>query len=124
MKIIELLTLIAKGEEVPKKIKWRNKKYILRSDLEWYILENGNFDDSLPIRVIFLNDEVEIIEEKEIEKKIEKKIEKIIISMDDVSMPYVTNNKYQKLSYSEVDLLFASKINELIDIINDMRDKE
>ena len=43
MKIIELLNKIANGEEVPKKIKWRNKKYILRSDLEWYILENGNF---------------------------------------------------------------------------------
>ena len=56
--------------------------------------------------------------------KEEKKIEKIIISMDDDSMPYVTNNKYQKLSYSDVDLLFASKINELIDEINDMRDKE
>lgn len=58
------------------------------------------------------------------EKEIEKKIEKIIISMDDDSMPYVTNNKYQKLSYSEVDLLFASKINGLIEVINDMRDKE
>ena len=35
------------------------------------------------------------------------------------------NNKYQKISYSEVDLLFASKINELIDEINKLkRDKE
>ena len=103
MKIIELLTLIAKGEEVPKKIKWRNKKYILRSDLEWYILENGNFDDSLPIRVIFLNDEVEIIEE-------EKKIEKI---------DFRTLN-----TQKEKNRVMKDTINQLIDVINDMRDKE
>ena len=99
MKVIDLLVKISKGEEVPKKIKWRNKKYILRSDLEWYILENGNFDDSLPIRVIFLNDEEEIIEE---EKEIEK---------------FDTNK------FHDIDEL-VYKINYLIDVINDMRDKE
>ena len=126
MKIIELLTLIAKGEEVPKKIKYDDDIYIHVDNYCYYCQEtNEILSQNIYAEFSRLNDEVEIIEEeKEIEKKIEKKIEKIIISMDDVSMPYVTNNKYQRLSYSEVDLLFASKINELIDVINDMRDKE
>lgn len=126
MKIIDLLNKIANGEEVPKKIKYDDDIYIHVDNYCYYCQEtNEILSQNIYAEFSRLNDEVEIIEEeKEIEKKIEKKIEKIIISMDDVSMPYVTNNKYQRLSYSEVDLLFASKINELIDVINDMRDKE
>lgn len=116
MKIIDLLVRINNDEEIPKKIRYEHE--IFTFDNKTYVSEDGEdlFCDSYN----WFNDmniEVEIIEE-------EKKIEKIIISMDDTSMPYVTNNKYQKLSYSDVDLLFASKINELIDVINDMRDKE
>ena len=123
--IYELLGLIKEGK-APNKIKYgnaiykkhkRNYKAIDTPDL--YLFDFDFFE------CCRLDDEIEVIEEIiEEEKEIEKKIEKIIISMDDTSMPYVTNNKYQKLSYSEVDLLFASKINELIDVINDMRDKE
>ena len=125
MKIIDLLNKIAKGEEVPKKIKYNGVIYNKDNDgdIDYYFGED--FNSRLLLGKLIdtneLRDIVEIIEE---EKEIEKKIEKIIISMDDTSMPYVTNNKYQKLSYSEVDLLFVSKINELIDVINDMRDKE
>ena len=160
MKIIDLLNKIAKGEEVPKKIKYTwfyEWSYDNTRDEYCYMQKNGDRFDSDWLIESILTDEIEIIEEEKeipiynidnmkiagekawevyrrlyegfkkgwnapIEK--EKEIEKIIISMDDDSMPYVTNNKYQKLSYSEVDLLFASKINELIDLINDMRDKE
>ena len=100
MKVIDLLVKISKGEEVPKKIKWRNNKYILRSDLEWYILENGNFDDSLPIRVVFLNDEVIVIEE---EKEIEK-------------LKYKSTN-----SHIEDTKEIIKKVNELIDVINELK---
>ena len=115
--IYELLGLIKEGK-APKKIDYYGDIYVFAGDdyslnderERWFITQ---YDYVL---AKFMQEEVEVIEEKEIEK--------IIISMDDDSMPYVTNNKYQKLSYSEVDLLFASKINELIDVINDMRDKE
>ena len=121
MKIIDLLVKISKGEEVPKKIKYDDDIY-MHVDNYCYFCEETNEILSQNIYAEFsrLNDEVIVIEE---EKEIEKKIKKIIISMDDYNMPYVTNNKYQKLSYSKVDLLFAGKINELIDVINDTRDK-
>ena len=86
-----------------KKIKWKNKIYIKRSDVEWYILDNGNFDDLLPIRVIFLNDEVEIIEDKKIEK-LENKID----------------TTFENATYSERMRLteIINKINEIIDYLN------
>lgn len=65
IKVINLLNMISKGEEVPKKIKYRNKIYIKRSDCYWYILENGTFDDELFVRIDCLNDEVEIISDEE-----------------------------------------------------------
>lgn len=65
IKIIDLLNLIANGEEVPKKIKYRNKIYIKRSDCYWYILENGTFDDELFVRIDCLTNEVEIINDEE-----------------------------------------------------------
>lgn len=121
IKIIDLLNMISKGEEVPRKFTYNGYlwEYDIKNKMWFYYFgegKNHRFDKLFYLNMC-LNDEVEIIEE-------EKKIEKIIISMDDTSMPYVTNNKYQKLSYSNVDLLFASKINELIDVIKDMRDKE
>jgi hypothetical protein len=126
MKVIDLLIKISNGEEVPNKIKYRDEIWVYDNRNQDYLKQYKDDSDMFGyffcnLRTLdFINDEVEIIEEK----KIEKKIEKIIISMDDNSLPYVTNNKYQKLSYSEVDLLFASKINELIDVINEMRDNE
>lgn len=64
-----------------------------------------------------LDKEVEIIEEP-------KTIEKILISMDDNSMSFVGNNQYKRLSYSEIDLMMATKINELIDEINNLKEKK
>lgn len=98
IRVIDLLVKTANKEEVPNKIKWKNKIYIKRSDVEWYILDNGHFDDLLPIRVIFLNDEIEIIEEP-------KKIEKL---------------NYQDEAYvdSAIEGIFFRKMNEIIDYIN------
>lgn len=58
--------------------------------------------------------EIEIIEE-------DKKIEKIKILIDDINTEYVANDKGEKLSYSKSDLMFADRINELIDEINKLK---
>lgn len=102
MKIIELLTLMAKGEKVPKKIKYAGEIFSFND--RTYVSEDGEnlFSDMYN----WLNDlsiKVEIIEE-------EKEIEKI------KELPIKLFHNKQKI--------LANKLNELIDVINDMRDKE
>lgn len=106
MKVIDLLVKISKGEEVPKKIKFNEEIYKfneLYDDYEGlyggdWLLHNHN--DNLKC---FLNDEVEIIEE-------EKAIEKI--------------KGIDTRETRDCIIKFQEKFNELIDVINDMRDKE
>ena len=119
IKIIELLTKIANGEEIPKKIKFKNIiwEYCKNGSTKDYINDyNGCLMEFIPINKVGLNDSVEIIEEP-------KKIEKILISMDDNNMSFVGNSQYKHLSYSEIDLMMATKINELIDEINNLKEK-
>ena len=73
IKIIDLLNMISKGEEVPKKIKYNHTEYIYREITKQYYIKGcmGTYDSSLRYELTSfnrLNDEVEIIEE---EKKIE-----------------------------------------------------
>ena len=105
MKIIELLTLIAKGEEVPKKIKYDDDIYIHVDNYCYYCQEtNEILSQNIYAEFSRLNDEVEIIEE---EKEIEKcKSYDNFEGIDD----YIEHLKDQ--------------IDNLIDVINDMRDKE
>lgn len=72
MKVIDLLNKIAKGEEVPDKIKYKGTTYEKDNDgdIDFYIGENFNgtlFLEELD-NTNELNDEIEIIEEKEIEE--------------------------------------------------------
>lgn len=106
MKIIELLTLIAKGEEPPQKIKFENYIYVWRDYQKDYFCKQINHSlESIIGEYLFnsLNDEVEIIEE-------EKEIEKI---------DFRTLN-----TQKEKNRVMKDTINQLIDVINDMRDKE
>jgi len=75
IKIIDLLNMISKGEEVPKKIKYENDIYI-QVDNYCYFCEETNEILSQNIYAEFnrLNDEVEIIEE---DKKITEEKDKI-----------------------------------------------
>ena len=118
MKIIDLLVKISQGERMPKKIKYEGyvweydkvAKDYYRNDIdEEYIYL---FQDLFKKKTgFFINNEVEIIEEP-------KKIEKIKILIDEINMEYVANDKGEKLSYSESDLIFADRINKLIEKIN------
>ena len=101
MKIIDLLNLIAKGEEVPKKIKFKGEEYMFYGIN--YTTPSEHKALHRRIELNNLNDEVIVIEE-------EKEIEKI------KELPIKLFHNKQKI--------LTNKLNELIDIINDMRDKE
>ena len=113
MKVIELLTKIANGEEVPL-IKYKDKI------LHWN-KEKDRFEDKDGMNTLYemdfseLNDEVEVIEE-------DKKIRKITLLGEEVKLGLVsnwlkdsTNNEEKIASCIECN---AMKINEIIDYIN------
>lgn len=124
----ELLGLVKDGK-APKKIKFRNEIYEYINNIEDSIIDYEGIEKETGERFYLsshigknyisdiFTDEVEIIEET-------KTIEKILISMDDNSMPFVGNSQYKRLSYSETDLMMATKINELIDEINNLKDND
>ena len=110
MKIIDLLNRIANGEEVPRKIEYRDKKFVYDKDNQLYIVENYNEYNDLLMELsnhkgTDLNYEVEIIEE---EKKIPEKFKVHSLGDKDengnfVSSPFPTDKE------------FMNKINEIID---------
>ena len=118
MKVIDLLVRIANGEEVPKKIKWNNRKYRYIKDYNDYSYDNAYclFSDDIQKNkgiLEHLNDEVEIIEE-------DKKIEKLKDLNTDY---YVKECFYETLSKEEVTLdiqTLKHKLNEIIDKLNEV----
>lgn len=116
MKIIDLLNKIANGEEVPKKIKYKNKIYeryqnITTNNLYYYQVPNKN--DFLIYQLesaIDLLDEVEILEEP---KKIEK-----IARCDSFK---VSGELYKPTENQEI---LRIKVNELIDEINNLKEND
>ncbi len=104
MKIIDLLNKIANGEEVPKKIKWQGQIYEY-SNFERFYYQNGfSMYRDFYTEGNCLNDEIEIIEEP-------KKIEKMECSVESWFSP------------SQADIEIIKKINELIDEINNLKEK-
>lgn len=112
MKIIDLLVKISKCEEVPKKFTYNGYlwEYDIKNKMWFYYFgegKNHRFDRLFYLNML-LNDEVEVIEE-------EKEIEKLNLDTDELK---------GKETVRAIDYLLEGKINELIDVINDMRDKE
>lgn len=114
IKVIDLLNMISKGEKAPKKIKINNVIYEYRGcmyctekanyqDIEDYLFGEWNFN--------ILNKEVEILDEQ---KKIEK-----IARCDDVKMTHY-GELYKPTENQEI---LRIKINELIDEINNLKEK-
>lgn len=106
----ELLGLVKDGK-APKKIKYHNKEFEYKEGCEDYYgyYGNGLFEDKFENCTNFLNDEVEIIEEP-------KKIEKIELCME-----YDYEEVNDNLEKDMKTLVF--KINELIDEINNLKEK-
>ena len=100
MKVIDLLNKIANGEEVPKEIKYNACLFAFeRQSQDYYCEEYGNLFEYLINEHRtgeFLNDEVELMEDK--------KIEKLIFDKDCTC----------EWNFGEV----YEKINEIIDYIN------
>ena len=123
IKIIDLLNKIANNEEVPKKIKYKDNVYYLGKnivDLHTYQTEGSNTTRKLSLIInneyLNLNDYVEIIEEP-------KKIEKIKSNGDEFYSDYIDTwiSKNKTDAYCE---FLMNKINELIDVVNELkRDK-
>ena len=123
IKVIDLLVKIANNEEVPKKIKYKDNVYYLGKnivDLHTYQTEGSNTTRKLSLIIdneyLNLNDYVEIIEEP-------KKIEKIKSNGDEFYSNYIDTwiSKNKTDAYCE---FLMNKINELIDVVNELkRDK-
>lgn len=123
MKVIELLTKIANGEKIPKKIKYQNYiyEYQHRRDTEncfnYMCNENGEYLSRRYFIDNILNDEVEIIEDKKI-KKLETYDIDGNIFLEACCFEYIPIDK-EKLTANE--RVFVNRINEIIDYI--MEDK-
>ena len=114
MTIIELLNKIANGEDTPKEIKYDG--YTFKKANESYIEEEGdNLTDHICYDYSNLNNEVEIIEE-------DKKIEKLDIQDDGNTITLFNDKEWTILN--NVDVLFGNKINELIDKVNSLENKQ
>ena len=117
MKIIDLLVKIANRETVPKKIKYKNEIYerhqnITINNLYYYQVSNQcEFLIDQLSSVNNLLDEIEIIEEP-------KKIEKITVREKTLGFPS------GEWTARNMDKAFAIKINELIDEINNLKEKQ
>lgn len=112
--IYELLGLVKDGK-APTKIKYKNN--IFYFDKHCYIYEN-KIDTGIAMwDFSCLNDEVEIIEE-------DKKIEKLNTSIINANRYDYDKNKEMTISNITADILSISKaINELIDEINNLKEK-
>lgn len=124
MKVIDLLNKIAKGEEVPKEIRYKEKKWVYSTNVQDYIYENDREIKYLIQEILkgytatkkLLLYKVEIIEE-------EKDIEEIevenghIVDYDETGKHYITTNRKDRNIY-------INKINELVREIRKLKDKE
>lgn len=114
MRVIDLLNKIANGEEVPKKIKYKNDIYILTDNYCYYCDEtNLILSDRLYAEQSRLNDEVEILEE---EKKIPEKIctNRIINTNDILEFEMIQNKINAEYTYA---------INSIIDYLKSKGDE-
>lgn len=117
MKVIDLLNKIAKGEEVPKKIKytWFYEWSCDNARAEYcYMQKNGDRFDSDWLIESILNDEVEIVEE-------EKELKKI----DTISVPTIGNDREKNIENITKTLeKYWFSINELIDIVKELKNEK
>lgn len=119
MKVIDLLNMISKGEEVPTPIRFRN---------DYYDFDDGDYFNQQHKRWIFndndisgiLNDEIEIIEE-------DKKINYIECYFKN-GEHYIEDSCFrvqplEDLELNQNEIVIIDKINEIIDKINEMENK-
>jgi hypothetical protein len=122
MKVIDLLNKIANGEEVPEKIKWRDKIWKYDIYMQDYTEKNNvlfEYGFNTHRTYDFLTDEVEIIEEN---NKIEKldsieKLDNWTVGVGRVDERNI-EEYIHKLFRQQFEIF--NKLNEIIDKINEM----
>lgn len=112
MRIIDLLNKIAKGYDLPEKIIYKNDLYILDKNIDSY----WNYENKIWLESKLyghvLNDNVEIIEDKE-----DNEIKKL-----EATLEYCEGGNHIAKVPNNEQLMF--KINEIIDVINKMRNTD
>lgn len=116
MKIINLLNMIANDEEVPRRIKLNDTIFVYQGDDYLYEDKDGNecwlFSEIYTNRdnwlECFLNDDIEIIENK----KLEKFNDYIPLGLTSMSADFRKQDVFDSL------MKIGNKINEIIDVIN------
>ena len=111
IKVIDLFNMISKGEEVPKKIMWKDE--LFDNDVAYFLYEYIGDCSNKDIK-LKLNCNVDIIEE---DKKIEKL--KSLNNVGNSSCLEEFKDKQQLNNH-----LLKDKINELIDKVNNMENKQ
>lgn len=112
IKVIDLLNMISKGEELPEKIKhWKTEYQKLDDDT---FVQYRNKDGYCLDLVQILNDEVEIIEE-------DKPIEELKTEYKE-NKRYIYGISGNKYSMRVIDCIFSRKINELVKEINKLKE--
>ena len=138
MKVIDLLNKIAKGEEVPKKIKFGKDIFTYNKECNDYIHEINKWaSETLMFKVMcthfikeILENEVELIEEQQdIEIQGLKEIEWTEINgVGDEHDEFILNNneRYICSNYDDPEMVTILRINELIKAVKqlDKRQKE
>ena len=125
IKIIDLFNKIVNGEEVPLRIKWDGDTWKFKEQFNDYLNETEEekeylfytgFDNYADAKR-FLNCEVEIIEEEQ-----EEKIKKIGPSF---KANYLNNDLQKQIRTVQSNCALAFvKIDELIDTVNELKNKE
>ena len=124
IKIIDLLNMISKGEELPKKIKYKgdvreyddtNKDYVSYLGEQYYLFYEVLTSGSGAMLVKSLNDEVEIIEEDKKDKEIEVYINGEKVDITDIYEPL----KQGEYFYKENDKWYVHKLKYVSKIIEE-----
>ena len=119
IRIIDLLNKIANGEEVPKKIKYKDFEYTYAKEIGWYrrIDDIGSYEEWF-ISKNRLNDTVEIIEEQQ----------DIDIQNIEELPNWITRRDGEVTQQEGKRLDMAEKINQLVQAVkqldNNKQDKE
>lgn len=108
MKIIDLLNKIANGEEVPNKVIDKTRGILIESTEEYDLYDKLYEED------IYINDEVEILEE---EKKIPEKLDIIQEKNIKNNWKWKVYGKEHSYNISTPQKIIAEKINQVIDYL-------
>ena len=117
MKVIDLLNKIVNGEEVPEYVKYKNHHSLDMEDTMMVCKENLFY--KLDQLEIYLNDEIELIEE-------DKEIEKLERINGSYLVDLRSDNSIEEQSEAITNLIIylnnnVDKLNELIKAVNELK---